>query len=123
MSGEKIEFVVRISNNSYRKIKPLKVTLFETMTYLFPQNGCASFKCGKCFLSNNISIEPLQDYEWNDTNNFFYLPTLCPSLFETCRIMKRKYFLRLEVSPSHSSPFYLRIPITIGNFYSICKYF
>jgi hypothetical protein len=113
VSGEKLEFAVQIFNNSYRKIYPLKIFLVEKMTYFSRGNGRHCDKNIKTSLSNNTCIEPLQNYEWNDTSCSFILPQLLHS--SSCRIMLREYYLLLEVSPVDSLSFSLKIPITIGN--------
>ncbi len=115
VSGERIEFVVQISNKSYRKIYPLKIFLVEKMTYLSRKIKHFCLINTKCFLTNNTCIEPLQNYEWNDTSSSLFLPSLCHSSNGSCKIMIREYFLRLKVSPSESKHFYLKIPIIIGN--------
>jgi len=115
VSGERIEFVVRISNNSNREIKPLDIMFFKKMTY-YKKHGHYSFKSLIYLLSNDILIEPMQNYEWNDISSSFILPSLRHSSYGSCRIIKTEYFLRLQVSLFGSKRFHLNIPITIGNF-------
>ena len=78
-------------------------------------NGRHSGKNIKTSLSNNTCIEPLQNYEWNDTSSSFTLPQLFHSSNGSCHIMSIEYYLLLEVSPVDSLGFSLKIPITIGN--------
>ncbi len=106
---------MQIFNNSYRKIYPLKIFLVEKMTYFSRVNKQYCDKNIKTSISNNTCIEPLKNYEWNDTSSSFILPQLCHSSNGSCRIMLREYYLRLKVSPVDSLSFSLKIPITIGN--------
>jgi hypothetical protein len=95
---------------------------FKKMTYI-ENHGRCSFKSIIHSLTNDTFIEPMQNYEWNDTSSSFTLPSLPHSSYGSCRIMIKEYFLRLQVSIFDSKPFHLDIPITIGNFILISKIF
>ena len=113
VSGESVIFNVSIDNRSSKSIKFISVFLI--------QHNELNVRGSKKFLTNNICtleyndprIGPQMQESWS--NGTLKIPIVCPSLLDTCRIMKLYYTLTLCVhfnglSISNS----LDIPIVIG---------
>ena len=111
--GERLQFAVQIDNKSKRKINPLKVEFYESITFHARSKSTSRYRV-IATATNGISIEPLQSYEWKDANISLVLPPLCHTSNGLCRIIDIKYVLSLKFSPSGSVSSTINIPITIG---------
>jgi hypothetical protein len=118
--GERLQFAVQIDNRSKRKINPFKVEFYERIT-IYAESRSTFDSRLITTVTNNKSIEPLQNYEWKDESSSFVLPPLCHTSNGLCRIIDIKYFLSLKFSPSGSASSAINIPISIGKlFVSFC---
>ncbi len=114
--GERLQFAVQIDNKSKRKIKPLKVEFYEE-TRIYAESKSTIDSRLITTVTNNKSIEPLQNYEWKDESSSFVLPPLCNTSNGHCKIIDLRYILSLSFSPSGSSFSAINIPIIIGKLF------
>ena len=112
MPGERITFSVNIDNKSNRKIKPLKVTLVESIIFRATSKS-KTFHRNVALVDDTKFTEPLSNYEWNTGS--ITVPPVCSSSNGLCGIIIVNYFLQLNVDPTGGSVSKdLMIPITIG---------
>jgi len=117
--GERIQFAVQIDNKSKRKINPLKVEFYESITFHARSKSTSRYRV-IATATNGKSIEPLKTYEWKDESSSLVLPPLCHTSNGLCRIIDIKYVLSLKFSPSGSVSSTINIPITIGKLLVSC---
>ena len=112
--GEKIVFNASIDNRSSKTIKSISAILVQTTTLIY--NRSRKHKSSRNIVTlryDGPEIGPRMKENWSNVG--LIIPAVCPSLLNTCRIIKLDYTLRLIVNFNGLTiRKMLDIPILIG---------